>query len=115
MTEREAKRFYDSAVWKHKRDQILKRDHYECQECRRRINDAVKAGTVIDGPDRRIRRAVMVHHIQELRDHPDLALDDDNLTSVCHECHDRIHGRDADGLSKYRYTARKKQVTEEKW
>ena len=43
MTDKEAKAFYNSSAWKQKRLQILNRDHYECQDCRRRIRDAVAA------------------------------------------------------------------------
>lgn len=34
----EAKAFYNAAAWKHKRMQILERDHYECQDCRKRLS-----------------------------------------------------------------------------
>ncbi|MFR0840753.1 MAG: hypothetical protein ACLSH0_05900 [Mediterraneibacter faecis] len=43
MTDKEAKAFYNAAAWKHKRMQILERDHYECQDCRKRLKDAVAA------------------------------------------------------------------------
>lgn len=72
--------------------------------CRQRIKDAAKEGRTLQGYDARIHRAVCVHHIKELKDHPELALDDDNLISLCHKCHDRVHGRDAGSLSRYRYT-----------
>lgn len=111
-TEQECNRFYWSARWKRKRDEILRRDHYECQACRKRIEAAAKEGTTLHGYDARIHRAVCVHHIKELKDFPDLALDDDNLVSLCHRCHDRIHGRDAESLSHYRYT---QKLTDEKF
>lgn len=79
MTDKEAKAFYNSSAWKHKRMQILDRDHYECQDCRRRIKDAAVSGTQLIGRDRKIWRAEEVHHIQELKEHPELGLDDDNL------------------------------------
>lgn len=34
-----------------------------------------------------------VHHIQELKEHPELGLDDDNLVSLCTQCHNLRHGR----------------------
>ena len=43
MTDKEAKKFYNSTLWKHKRMQILERDHYECQDCRKRVRNAVAA------------------------------------------------------------------------
>jgi hypothetical protein len=73
-------------------------------ECRRRIDRAREDGTQLHGKDAWIRRAVCVHHIKELKDYPEERLDDDNLISLCHECHDKVHGRDAEGLSHYRYT-----------
>lgn len=49
MTDKEAKAFYNSSAWKHKRMQILDRDHYECQDCRKRIKDAAASGTQLIG------------------------------------------------------------------
>lgn len=89
----ECKRFYDSATWAQKRDAILKRDHYECAECRRRIEQAKADGRQLTARERRIHRADCVHHIKHLEDHPELALDDDNLEAVCNQCHNHLHGR----------------------
>lgn len=111
-TEQECNRFYWSAAWKAKREEILRRDHYECQACRQRIKAAAKEGKTLRGYDARIHRAVCVHHIKELKDHPELALDDDNFVSLCHKDHDRIHGRDGENLSQYRYT---KKFSDEKF
>ena len=74
MTDKEAKAFYNSSAWKCKRMQILDRDHYECQDCRRRIKAAAASGTQLIGSDRKIWRAEEVHHIQELKEHPELDL-----------------------------------------
>lgn len=70
------KGFYRTYAWKKKRRQILARDHQACQECR-------KKG--------RYTKAVMVHHIRHLQDEPALALTDDNLESVCKDCHEKLH------------------------
>ena len=51
------KKFYNSTMWKHKRMQILERDHYECQDCRKRLRDAVAAGDILRGEEKKIRRA----------------------------------------------------------
>lgn len=115
MTDKELKHFYHTAAWQKKRLQILARDNYECQACRKRIRDANEAGIILDAHDRKIRRAVHVHHIAELRDRPELGLDDDNLISLCHECHDRMHGRSAEHLQAFAFVRKKKPVTEEKW
>lgn len=68
--------FYKSAKWIAKRKKILRRDNYQCQECR-------KYG--------KLTQAVYVHHIKHLEDYPDLALVDSNLESVCLPCHNKLH------------------------
>lgn len=68
--------FYTSTAWEHKRREILQRDNYECQRCKSRGM---------------FSRAEVVHHIKHLKDRPDLALDDDNLVSVCARCHNELH------------------------
>lgn len=68
--------FYRSKAWQTKRERILRRDGYLCQECR-------KYG--------RRREAVTVHHIKHLEDHPELALEDSNLVSLCNACHNKAH------------------------
>ena len=117
LSDKQANAFYWSKKWKRKRDEILRRDHYECQMCRARIKEAARNGEQLHGYDSRIHRAVCVHHIKELKDYPELALDDDNLISLCHVCHDRIHGRDSDHLSAFRYTQKfpEKEELKEKW
>lgn len=70
------KGFYRTYTWKKKRMQILERDRHACQECR-------KQG--------RYTEAALVHHIKHLQDEPALALTDDNLESVCKECHEKLH------------------------
>ena len=110
MTEKEVKAFYNSAAWKHKRMYIMERDHYECQDCRKRLVEAGEKGRRLDGWERKIWRAEQVHHIRELREHPELALDDDNLTSLCARCHNIRHGREP-----HRFIKRKRRLTEEKW
>lgn len=69
-------KFYRSAKWLRKRAAILRRDGYQCVECR-------KYG--------RIREATRVHHIKHLEDYPELALADSNLESLCAECHNKKH------------------------
>ena len=110
MTDKEAKGFYNSSAWKLKRMQILERDHYECQDCRKRLKDAVAAGVALRGEERKIRRAEEVHHIQELKEHPELGLEDDNLIRLCKSCHNVRHGR-----TPKRCPRKKKPVSEERW
>ena len=68
--------FYRSPKWLHKRDLILRRDGYRCQECKRYGH---------------ITQATTVHHILHLEDRPDLALTSSNLVSLCQACHNRKH------------------------
>lgn len=110
MTDKEAKMFYNSAQWKVKRLQILSRDRYECQDCRKRLKDAVAAGNILKGRDRELRRANEVHHILELKEHPERGLDDDNLISLCAECHNLRHGR-----TPRKFKRKKKLVSKEMW
>lgn len=79
MTDKEAKHFYNSKEWKKKRIDILIRDRNECQDCIVRIRKAVEEGIRLTPEDRKVRRATEVHHIQELKEHPELALDNIQL------------------------------------
>ena len=72
--------FYKKAVWVKLRNATLIRDNYLCQECLRR---------------KRITKATEVHHVRPLETYPDLALDINNLESLCRECHERTKGRGA--------------------
>lgn len=110
ITEKEVKHFYNSAAWKHKRIEILDRDFHECQDCKRRLREACLSGIELSGDNKKIRRAEEVHHIKELREYPNLALDDDNLISLCIQCHNIRHGRNP-----RRFVRKKKLVTEERW
>ena len=56
--------FLGTRRWKRKREAILRRDGYLCQECKR------------------------YGHYDE---HPELALDDGNLISLCEGCHNKMH------------------------
>ena len=110
MTDKEAKAFYNSSNWKRKREDILDRDCHECQDCRKRLRDAVKEKKRLRGEDAKIRTATEVHHIKELKERPELALDDDNLISLCTQCHNIRHGRNPK-----RFVRKKKPVSVERW
>lgn len=110
MTEKEAKAIYNSSEWKEKRISILKRDCFECQDCRKRLMDAAQRKEKLHGEDAKIRRATQVHHIKELREHPELAFADDNLISLCAQCHNIRHGRHPK-----RFVRKKKLVSVERW
>lgn len=67
--------FRNSKQWRMMRDHILARDEYQCQECK-------KHG--------RITIASEVHHIKPVWQAWDMRLDEDNLVSLCHSCHERV-------------------------
>lgn len=94
-------KFYKSKEWKKLRNKILKENHNECEWCREKG---------------KISKAETVHHMQYVKNHPDLALSEyyfyrgkryKNLVALCHDCHDRVHER-----MKYKKT---KRVNEERW
>lgn|SRR5690606_1700796 len=71
-------RFYKSKQWRRKREIILRRDEYQCQECRRYG---------------KVTPATTVHHIFPLEIYPELKLVNDNLISLCNKCHESMHNR----------------------
>lgn len=89
-------KFYKSSEWKDKRRQILRRDNYECQRCKR---------------EGRFSRATTVHHIKHLIDYPELALDDENLESLCDACHNLEHPEKL----KFPEVSRLQQLIPERW
>lgn len=68
--------FYHSAEWKAVRLQVLERDSYLCQPCKR-------AG--------RITPAKTVDHIEPLRTNWSRRLDPNNLETICRQCHNAKH------------------------
>lgn len=70
--------FYKTKRWIKKRNNILRRDEYTCQECRRYGKTT---------------QATMVHHIYPLETNPELALISANLLSLCNKCHETMHDR----------------------
>lgn len=85
--------FYKSTVWLCKRKHILKRDNYECQHCK------------LKGM---YSKAETVHHIKHLKDYPQLAIEDDNLISLCNVCHNIVHPEKLKII-------KKEIVSEERW
>lgn len=93
--------FYTSWTWRNKRKAILARDNNECQICKQ--NGKVTVGTE-DNP-------LIVHHIKELKVHPELALVDSNLLTVCNNCHENVCHPDRLG----EYKKKKTFVNQERW
>ncbi|MFJ8453314.1 HNH endonuclease [Bacillus paramycoides] len=72
-------KFYKHPYWrKHIRILALERDNSECQRCKRN-------GKQSQGKN--------VHHLEELRDRPDLAYVLSNLETLCIRCHNDIHDK----------------------
>ena len=96
--------FYYTDEWKELRQEVLDYFHHECQECLRK-------GIYT--------RADCVHHVNEVRNRPDLALSrcyvDDkglrqyNLVPLCNQCHNIVHEK----LKKHWES--KKFTNEERW
>ncbi|MBS4191201.1 HNH endonuclease [Bacillus sp. FJAT-49705] len=76
--------FYKSKKWINKRENVLRRDDYECRECKRYGKTTV---------------ATMVHHIFPLEHYPEYKLNSDNLISLCSKCHERMHDRITNEIS----------------
>lgn len=76
------KSFYKTAVWINKREDILKRDNYECQRCKKLGKLTIDQDVILE-----------IHHIKHLEDYPELALEDSNLITVCKSCHNFYHKR----------------------
>lgn len=77
-----AKSFYKSKTWQHMREYIMKRDGRLCQDC-------LKRGIVTTAEE--------VHHITPLTPEnimdPSVTLNENNLISLCRECHKARHGQ----------------------
>ena len=78
MNDAERRAFYRSSAWLKTREAVLARDNHLCQKCLRK-------GIVTT--------TNTVHHITPLEDAPELALDMDNLESICPACHNVDHGK----------------------
>ena len=84
----EIMKFYKSDDWKELRQEVLNEHHNECQECLKKGN---------------YTRADCVHHVNEVRKRPDLALSkyytdkDGNqqrqLVPLCNTCHNIVHDK----------------------
>jgi 5-methylcytosine-specific restriction enzyme A len=100
-------KFYNSKEWRKKRLEALSRDHNECQNCK----DRGKVTTIDNTKKFKDKRkdSLHVHHIKELTERPDLALELNNLKTVCRNCHNEEHER----LEKVR--TKPKFVNEERW
>ncbi|BAM46340.1 HNH endonuclease [Amphibacillus xylanus] len=98
------KKFYASGGWLWLREKALERDNYECQECKRNGLVTIDSKKV-EGKKKEI--VLNVHHIKEIETHPDLALELDNLETLCVSCHNKIHGKG--------FKPKEKKWNDERW
>ncbi|MGQ4666517.1 HNH endonuclease [Metabacillus halosaccharovorans] len=83
-------KFYKSKEWLSLRGKALDRDNNECQMCK------------LKG---KYKQAENVHHIKEVKTHPELALSLDNLQCLCIRCHNVAHDRlDQEQQKKTKFT-----------
>jgi len=68
--------FYKTKRWLRVRSKVLRRDGYECRECKRYGKSTA---------------ATTAHHVNMLETHKHLALDANNLISLCNVCHGNMH------------------------
>lgn len=91
--------FYLTDDWKELRLDVLRDYHYECQECLKKGN---------------YTRAVCVHHVNELKNRPDLAMSkffidqegnkQPNLLPLCNTCHNIVHDKLGNWQRKDKFT-----------
>lgn len=98
-------RFYKTEEWLALREQVLRDHHHECAMCK------AKTPAVYT-------RAAHVHHVNEVKDRPELALSrtyrdaegvHDNLLPLCIVCHNVVHDRHYTGGPS------KTPLNEERW
>lgn len=95
----EKKKFYDDEHWRKLSAEILRRDNYECQECKKEGKLTIKQH----------KKKLDIHHIKELETNPELAYEKDNLETVCVHHHNILDNK------VFNTKSRTKFVNEEKW
>lgn len=91
-TDEQKRKFYDSYHWRKLSKRIKKRDNYECQECKRQGKVTIDTNELSESAKRK-KIQLVVDHIKELEDYPELAFDEDNLETKCVQCHNKKHNR----------------------
>lgn len=95
----ENRKFYMRAKWRKTREQVLKRDHYECVHCKAEGKMTLNQ-----------HQSLEVDHIKELHTHPELAYDLDNLQTLCKYHHNKKHDR-----FEFNPNNKKNKYNDEKW
>ncbi len=95
----EVEKFYQTDEWKELKEEVLRYYHNECQECLKLGRLTTSERWIEEGKVKTAR--LHVHHVNELRDHPELALSrwyiDEkgqrlpNLIPLCKTCHNNKH------------------------
>jgi len=94
--------FYNDYDWRKLSKEIIADNHNECMMC---------------ADNHKVSTAVLVHHVQHLKEHPELAYSryyidakgrHIQLMPLCHDCHEKIHKR---GI----YSEIKGFVNQERW
>ncbi|MBP3463803.1 MAG: HNH endonuclease [Clostridia bacterium] len=95
------KKIYDDRYWRdYLSPKILKRDNYECQECKKEGKLTIKEH----------RKKLDIHHIKEIEKYPELTYDENNLETVCIHHHNIL-----DNKNQFNNTNKKKFINEERW
>lgn len=82
ITKEQKRKLYNSGAWAKLRAEALARDNHECIWCKARGGVTTKQHMTLE-----------VDHIQEIETHPHMALDLDNLRTLCRRCHNKRHNR----------------------
>lgn len=108
-------KFYKSKEWIKLKEEVMKEQHYECQEC---LKSGILTTLVNIENKEDNKRKLTVHHVQYVKNYPELALSKfyyykkikyRNLIVVCFDCHNKLHHR-------FNYKEYKKKfLNEEKW
>ena len=98
-------KFYNSTDYDIWREQVLERDHYECQFFAGKYDDGIHKTNVIKPVV-----ATTAHHKIPIKERPDLCLDVDNGVALSFEAHEIIEDR-----ARWKFKKKKKPLTKEKW
>ena len=113
----QVEKFYQTEDWIELKEEVLDFYHNECQHCLKRGVLTTTEHFIEDGKFRSAK--LHVHHVNELRHRPDLALSkyyideqgekQPNLIPLCKSCHNIVHDK------LYKYVRRDKFTNEERW
>lgn len=107
-TREQKRKFYDSKPWRRLSAFVKQRDNYECQECKRNGYVTIDTNEYSESAKRK-KIQLVVDHIKDLEHYPELALDPDNLETLCVRCHNIKHNRH------FGFQPRKPKWDDERW